>query len=94
MNNLFKPAVALAALLSLAVHAQGTDAEVRKVDKAAGKITLKHDGVKKLDMPPMTMVFRVSDAKLLDGVAAGDKVKVDVDKVGGQYTVTSLVKAP
>ncbi|MDH4051769.1 MAG: copper-binding protein [Rubrivivax sp.] len=86
-------ALALAALLSLPALAQSTDAEVRKVDLAAGKITLKHGGVKSLDMPPMTMVFRVGNAKLLDGVAAGDRVKVDIAKVGGQYTVTALTKA-
>jgi Cu/Ag efflux protein CusF len=86
-------AVALAAMVSLPAVAQSTDAEVRKVDMAAGKITLKHGGVKDLDMPPMTMVFRVGNAKLLDGVAAGDLVKVDIAKVGGQYTVTALTKA-
>jgi Cu/Ag efflux protein CusF len=94
MKVRMKMALALAALLNLAAHAQSTDADVRKVDKAAGKITLKHGGIKSLDMPPMTMVFRVKDARMLDGVAVGDKVKVDVAKVDGQYTVTALAKAP
>jgi len=40
----------------------------------------------------MTMVFRVQDPKMLDDLAVGDKVKVDVDKVGGQYVVKTLVK--
>lgn len=86
--------LAAAALSAFAVHAQQTDAEVRKVDKAQGKITLKHAEIKNLDMPPMTMVFRVRDPKLLDSVGVGDKVKVDIDKLDGQYTVTALVKAP
>ena len=67
---------------------------MRKVDKGQGKITLKHGEIKNLDMPPMTMVFRVSDAKMLDAVAVGDKVKVDIAKVDGQYTVTAMKKAP
>src|SRR5688572_6669714 len=51
-----------------------TEAEVRKVDKNRNKITLKHGAIKNLDMPPMTMVFGVSDATLLDKAKAGDKV--------------------
>lgn len=86
----------LIAALSLAAglaSAQSVDAEVRKVDTAQGKLTLKHGEIKKLDMPPMTMVFRVADKAMLDGLKAGDKVKVEVDKVDGQYTVTQLAKA-
>ena len=71
-----------------------TSAEVRKVDKEAGKITLKHEPIANLDMPAMTMVFRVSDPKFLDEVKTGDKVRVAVDKVGGQFTVTKLERTP
>jgi Cu(I)/Ag(I) efflux system protein CusF len=70
--------------------AQSVDAEVRKVDSAQNKITLKHGEIRKLDLPAMTMVFRVANPKMLDGLKAGDKVKVEVDKVDGQYTVTAL----
>ena len=42
------------------------EGEVRKIDKENKKITLKHGPLKSLDMPPMTMVFRVPDASLLD----------------------------
>ena len=84
---------ALLAVTALTAAAQATDAEVRKVDKSQGKLTLKHGEVKRLDMPPMTMVFRVRDPKMLDGLAVGDKLLVDIDKVDGQYTVTALRKA-
>lgn len=67
-----------------------TEAEVRKVDKSAGKITLKHGEIKNLDMPPMTMVFGVKDKALLDKVKAGDKVKFSAEKDGGQYVVTAV----
>lgn len=69
-----------------------TEAEVRKVDKDAGKITLKHGEIKNLGMPPMTMVFRVSDPRLLDKVVAGDKIVFTAENVNGQFTVTSLEK--
>jgi Cu/Ag efflux protein CusF len=81
------------ALTALAATAQSTDAEVRKVDKAQGRLTLKHAEIKHLDMPPMTMVFRVRDPAMLDGLAVGDKLKVEINKVDGQYTVTGLSKA-
>ncbi|MDA0226271.1 MAG: copper-binding protein [Proteobacteria bacterium] len=67
-----------------------TDAEVRKVDTDAKKLTLKHGEIKNLDMPPMTMVFRVKDPAMLDMVKAGDKVKVAVEMVGGKMTVMKL----
>ena len=69
------------------------DGEVRKVDKDAGKITLKHGEIKQLDMPPMTMVFRVSNPAMLDQVKAGDKVRFTADKVGGQYTILRMERA-
>ena len=80
------PVMALAA-------ADSTEAEVRKVDLAARKITLKHGEIKNLEMPPMTMVFQVQDPALLGGIKAGDKVLFTADKVNGAYTVLSLQPA-
>jgi Cu/Ag efflux protein CusF len=70
------------------------DGEVTKIDAAQSRITLRHGEIRHLDMPPMTMVFRVADAKLLDGVAVGDRVRFAAERVSGAYTVTSLAKAP
>jgi len=81
------------ALASLAAHAQTYEGEVRKIEKAQGKITLRHGEMKALDMPPMTMVFRVGNPAMLDNLAVGDKVKFDAAKVGGNYTVTAINKA-
>ncbi|CAN7167436.1 copper-binding protein [Pseudorhodoferax sp. LjRoot39] len=66
------------------------DGEVRKVDLEQGKLTLRHGPIPNLDMPPMSMVFRVADPKMLDAVKPGDKVRFTADKVGGTFTVTSL----
>lgn len=84
---------ALTLLSSLAL-AQDADGEVRKIDKAQSKITLKHGEIKNLEMPPMTMVFRLKDPKLLDNVAVGDKVKFAAEKIDGNYVVTQITKAP
>jgi Cu/Ag efflux protein CusF len=67
------------------------EAQVRKVDAVAGRITLKHGEIRNLDMPPMTMVFRVQDKALLAGVKAGDSVRfAAVQGAGGQLVVTRL----
>ena len=68
--------------------------QVTKIDESAGKITLKHGPIKKLDMNEgMTMVFRVQDPAMLKQVKVGDKVKFDADRVNGQITVTNIEKA-
>lgn len=67
--------------------------EVRKVDLAAQKITLRHGPIANLGMPPMTMVFGVQDAALLEGVKAGDKVNFVVEQKGTQFVVTELKSA-
>lgn len=64
--------------------------EVRKVDKEAGKLTLKHGPIPNLDMPGMTMVFKAKDPAMLDQVKVGDAVRFRADKVNGAITVTEL----
>lgn len=89
-------------LLSLAVEPPAvaasmadamTDAEVRKIDAAVGKITLRHADIKSLDMPAMTMVFQARDKKLLDGLKVGDKVRFKAAHEGGQFIVTAIEAA-
>jgi Cu/Ag efflux protein CusF len=70
-----------------------TDGEVRRVDKEARKITLRHGPIANLDMPGMTMVFQVSDPAVLDKVKVGDKVRFSAEKVNGQFTVNRLEPA-
>ena len=70
-----------------------SDGEVRKVDKDAKKITIKHGPLQKLDMPAMTMVFQVKDPAMLEQVKAGDKIKFDAEKIGGAFTVTKIQPA-
>ena len=87
----------IATLVTSAAFAQAvlpaSEAEVRKVDRDAGKITLKHGEIKNLDMPAMSMVFQVKDKALLDKVKAGDKISFTADKVNGAYTVMSIEPA-
>lgn len=66
------------------------EGEVKKVDKDAGKVTIKHGEIKNLEMPAMTMVFRVKDAAMLDQLKPGDKINFAADKVNGNFTVTKV----
>jgi Cu/Ag efflux protein CusF len=81
------------AMPAASAAAQMSQGEVRKVDKDAQKITIKHGPIDNLGMPPMTMVFRVKDPAMLDQVKPGDKVRFSADKVGGAYTVMNMEPA-
>ncbi len=67
--------------------------EVKKIDKDAGKITIKHGPLSNLDMPAMTMVFKVKDPAMLDQVKVGDKISFVAEKANGALTVTKLEPA-
>ncbi len=87
--------LAFPALAEDAHHKPGapTEGEVRKVDRDAKKITIKHGPIANLDMPAMTMVFQVKDAALLEQVKSGDKVRFHAEKIGGAFTVTAIEAA-
>ncbi len=67
-----------------------SEGEVRKVDKAAGKLTLRHGPLENLGMPAMTMVFRVKDPAMLDRVKPGDRIRFRAESVNGALTVTQI----
>lgn len=81
------PAVTTAASAALS---EGT---VKKVDKAAGKLTIVHGPLANLDMPPMTMVFKAGDPAMLDKVKAGDRIRFLAERSGGVFIVKTLEPA-
>ena len=84
------------ALLTLAVWAQTaelSEGEIRKIDQAAGKITLAHGEIKSIDMPPMTMVFTVKNPALFGDLKKGDKVRFGVVREDGKLVLTEIVPA-
>jgi Cu(I)/Ag(I) efflux system protein CusF len=76
-----------------AAAAPATEGVVRKVDVAQGKLTLRHGRIENLDMDAMTMVFRVAESHLLDGLKPGDKVRFAAASVNGALTVTAIEPA-
>jgi Cu/Ag efflux protein CusF len=100
MRKLLRAVFVFAALfspLSFATsHSQSaamSQGEVRKVDKDAKKITIRHGPLVNLDMPAMTMVFQVKDPAMLEQVKAGDKINFLADKVDGAFTVMKIERA-
>jgi Cu/Ag efflux protein CusF len=75
---------------SAATMSEGT---VRRIDKAAGKLTIAHGPLENLGMPPMTMVFRVSDPAMLDRVGTGDRIRFIAERRDGMFSVVALEAA-
>jgi Cu/Ag efflux protein CusF len=90
-------ALAAVALLSFSALAQTipelADGEIRRIDRAAQKITIKHGAIKSLDMPPMTMVFQVRDPALLDLAKVGERVRFEAVQSDGALLVTRIETA-
>ncbi|TAL77710.1 MAG: copper-binding protein [Burkholderiaceae bacterium] len=76
----------------VAVAQEGTSSgEVRRVDAAAGKITIKAGAIAELQLPAMILVYRISP-DLLKGIKPGDKVTFTAKREGGNYVVTKISK--
>ncbi|AEE68279.1 cation efflux system protein cusF [Bordetella pertussis] len=82
--------VSLATPLAFAQQADATG-EVRRVDAAAGKVSIKHDAISALDLPAMTLVYQI-DPALLAGIKPGDKVRFTATRKDGRYVVTAISK--
>jgi Cu/Ag efflux protein CusF len=88
-----KRLIATAALLAVSALASAqalVAGEVKKIDKPAGRITLKHAEIKAYDMPGMTGAYKVADPSMLDKVQVGDHVQFQLDRVNSVYTITRL----
>lgn len=70
-----------------------TEGEVRRVDKEANKLTIRHGPIANLDMPAMTMVFQVKDPAVLEQVKPGDKIRFVAEKVDGAYVASRIEPA-
>jgi Cu/Ag efflux protein CusF len=83
-------ALAAAAISTVSMAAEFTKGEVKKIDLKQKKITIKHEELKSLDMPAMTMVFVVSDDALLAKAKQGQAIEFFAEKVNGKLTVTEI----
>lgn len=88
-----KTLITLLAALTLAASAQAaefTKGTVKKLDASAKKVTIAHEDLKNLDMPAMTMVFRVKDEAILARLKEGAAIEFVADRVDGKLTVIEI----
>lgn len=64
--------------------------EILKVDSAQIKLTIKHGELKNLNMPGMTMIFRLKDSAWINQYKAGDKIRFLAEKKNGNLIVTHI----
>lgn len=86
-NSVAAPAATAKATPTASPMAEG---EVKKIDQATGRITIKHGPLANLDMPGMTMVFRVKHPAMLEQVKSGDKIRFNAEKMNGALTVVAM----
>ena len=91
MKNILMTLIWLVALPAFAQ--QPAEGEIRKIDRKAKTVTLKHGPIQSIDMPAMTMVFNVKDPAVLEKLKPGDKVRFQAEMLGGEATVTSIERA-
>lgn len=68
-----------------------SEGEVVRWDATTAKVTLRHGPIQNLEMPPMTMVFRVTDpAQAAQTIKPGAKVRFRAEQQNGAYVVTRI----
>ncbi|MFY3385072.1 copper-binding protein [Paracidovorax sp. MALMAid1276] len=70
-----------------------SEGEITRWDPRTLRLTIRHGEIRNLDMPPMTMVFRVADASLVGDLQPGDKVRFRAEQASGAYHVRQIEKA-
>jgi Cu(I)/Ag(I) efflux system periplasmic protein CusF len=93
MNKLLPALVAALCAHGAWATSHLSDGEIRKIDRDAGKITIKHGEIRNLDMPSMTMVFQLKDPSLIDRLKPGDKVKFAAEQTPGGIVITEIEMA-
>ena len=93
MSKIINLAVALMLALGgagTALGAEFTKGKVKKLDEKAGKVTIIHEDLKNLDMPGMTMVFRIGEGVDAAKLKEGADIEFVADRVNGKITVTEI----
>lgn len=86
-------AVLGAAFLAAPAAAQegSSSGEVRRIDRDAGRITIKHGAIADLELPAMTLVY-YAHLTLLEGLGPGDKIKFTAKRENDRYIVIKISK--
>lgn len=82
--------IAVSATAALSEEVVWTKGEVVKVDLAQSKVTVKHEEIKNLDMPGMTMVFFAPEKSVIEGLKQGDKKEFEFGDMNGRMIVKQV----
>ena len=63
---------------------------VTKIDQAKGSVMVKHEAVKSLDWPGMTMGFAVRDKSMLTKLKPEQKINFEFVVEKGRYVITAV----
>ncbi len=94
--NRVLPIVAAGLLVAMGALAQAAQSgsasgEIRRVDVASGRVTIKHGAISALDLPAMTLVYQAAP-NLLGAIKPGDKVNFTATRENDHYVVTQISK--
>lgn len=64
--------------------------EVIRVDWAKKSVMVRHEPIKSLRMPAMTMVFGVKSPQMLQGLMKGERIQFTAAQVGEQLVITKI----
>jgi Cu/Ag efflux protein CusF len=70
-----------------------TNGVVKRVDRAAGSVTIAHEPLANLGMPAMTMSFPVKDRAWLTGLKEGARIRFLAESVKGELVVVAFETA-
>ncbi|NNC99509.1 MAG: copper-binding protein [Gammaproteobacteria bacterium] len=78
-----------------AMTPQAMDARgiVKSIRRAQGKVKIEHGPIDRMGMPAMTMMFKVSDPTLLEGIEMGSTIDFSVDNSSGGFVITGIKPA-
>jgi Cu/Ag efflux protein CusF len=90
MKKLIAITLSIALSATVGFAAELTKGKIKKLDEKAGKVTIIHEELKSLDMPAMTMVFRIGEGVDAAKLKAGSDIEFSADRVNGKITVTEV----
>lgn len=93
MKKTVQLAIIAATVLGLASPVLATEytrGEVTKIDAKQKKLTIRHEELKNLEMPAMTMVFVVAEDSMLEKVTVGQTIDFVAERINGRITVTEV----
>jgi Cu/Ag efflux protein CusF len=90
MGKIIALTITMALCATSGFAAEFTKGKVKKLDEKAGKVTIIHEELKSLDMPAMTMVFRIGQGVDAAKLKAGSDIEFSADRVNGKITVIEV----